>query len=341
MGVELVMWKWVGILIILLVFGGGGYYLWPRENINPVGNGLKPFLANNLEKYDFDNLRKRGGKASEINILGLIDGVEKRRTKKYGFTTKEIRFQSDGKWVSGMINMPNDAGTRHGVFVPIIIMIRGYAEKQWYYPGSGTWKVADELAKAGYATISLDFLGYGDSDMESTDMLEARFHKVIEVLDLIVSVKQLPWVDKNRIGIWAHSNGGQIVLSVLEITGEKYSTVLWAPMTMPFPDSVLSTIDEGSPVKEAIDEFQKHYDARRYAFENYYQWIQAPILIQQGMVDEWVKVEWQQDLQSRLKLLGKYVELVIYPGADHNLKNSWDEGVKKDLEWYGEKFVSQ
>ena len=213
-------------------------------------------------------------------------------------------------------------------------MIRGYAEKIGYYPGYGTWRVADKLADEGYTTISLDFLGYGHSDNESNDVMEARFHKAVEVLDLIESVKLLPWVDKNNIGIWAHSNGGQIALSVLEITGAKYPTALWAPMTRPFPESVLSTIDTGSPVKGIIEEFQKHYDARRYAFENYYEWINAPILIQQGTADDQVKVEWQQSLQSRLKDIGKKVDLTIYQGSDHNMSKDWQKAVDEDVDFY-------
>ena len=316
----------------MLVLFGVGYYFWPRENINPVGNGLKPFRTNYLEQYDFDNLRKRGGKASEIKILGSLDDIEKRRgamhcarTENECFVTNEISFESDGKKISGMINYWPEKSS----LSKVIIMIRGYAEPAGYFVGSGTWKVADALAKAGYATISLDFLGYGNSDKEPSDVLEARFHKVIEVMDLIESVKALPWVDKNRIGIWAHSNGGQIALSVLETTGASYPTVLWAPMTQNFPESVLSTNDADSPINGIIAEFEKHYDSRRYAFENYYSWIKAPVLIQQGTADVWCKVEWQQRVVQAIN-----GELVVYDGADHNLKGSWEDAVLKDVEWY-------
>ncbi|MFZ2152939.1 MAG: alpha/beta fold hydrolase [Microgenomates group bacterium] len=339
----------IGIIFFLILFGGCLFYFWPRNIINPIGKQKE--INNNffLEKYDFDELRRvhkampagrqvHKVESRKLEILGNIPEVEDRRTIEYDFTTREIRFKSDGKWVSGMINMPKDVGTRHGVFVPVIIMIRGYAEKEGYYVGSGSWKVADELArqsagKPNYVTISLDFLGYGHSDTESSDMLEARFHKVVEVLDLIESVKQLPWVDKNRIGIWAHSNGGQIALSVLEITGQSYPTVLWAPMTQPFPESVLSTIDEGSPVKAVIEEFQKHYDSRRYAFENYYDWIKAPVLIQQGNRDNQVKLEWQRPVARAIG-----AELVVYEGADHNLKGGWNEAVAADLGFFGTHF---
>ena len=294
---------------------------------------MKPANELYLEKYDFDNLRKYLSGGGEIEVLGEIKEVNERRKEKKDFTTREIRFKSGGKWISGMMNYYPEKSS----LSPVIIMVRGYAEKIGYYPGSGTWRVADELAKAGYVTISLDFLGYGHSDMESLDMLEGRFHKVVEVLDLLAAVKQLPWVDKTRIGFWAHSNGGQIVLSVLEITRERYPAVLWAPMTRPFPESVLSTIDPGSPVEAAIEEFQQHYDARRYAFENYYEWINSPILIQQGTGDDQVMVQWQQELQSRLLSLNKEIKLVVYEGADHNLKGSWEEAVKTDIGWFGEK----
>lgn len=315
------MSKWVKLLIIVIILGIISYFLWPKRVINPLAD--VQFRQKSLEKYDFDALVKRQGVASEIKISDKI--IDKKG--------REIRFMSDGKWISGMMNYHPEKSS----LSPVIIMIRGYAEKEGYYPGSGTWKVADELAKNGYATISLDFLGYGNSEADSPDVLEARFHKVIEVLDLIQSVKQLSWVDKDKIGIWAHSNGGQIALSVLEISGEKYPTVLWAPMTLPFPQSLIDTADEGEDKQKAIDfvnKFQKYYDSRRYAFENYYEWINAPILIQQGTADSQVKVEWQQSLQSRLKEFGKKSELIIYNGADHNMKGSWNDVVKRDIEWY-------
>jgi alpha-beta hydrolase superfamily lysophospholipase len=337
--------RWGKILvvigIVMMIAGIAGYY-WYRtaKIIDPKGvsgGGENLFL----QRYDFDSLRKRNSVGSEIQILGPIKEVEDRRAnleikEKYTFTTREISFVTEGKKISGMINyMPERSSLS-----PVIIMVRGYAEKAGYYPGSGSWRMADELAKKGYVTISLDFLGYANSEGESTDMLEARFHKVVEVLDLLESVKRIPWVDKNRIGFWAHSNGGQIVMSVLEVTGERYPTVMWAPMTQSFPDSVLSTIDEGSPVKDAIDEFQRHYDARRYAFDSYYQWINSPVIIMQGTKDEWVEVSWQEGVVNKLKNLGKEAELVIYPWADHNLKNTaekaWESAVEKSIDFYAE-----
>jgi len=343
--IALRMKRWIGVAAIAIGVGIGGMMIWRGEEILSPKGREREVEERKLEKYDFDNLRKGRGRiyaarTSEIEFLGEIKEVEERRKalgreRIYAFLTQRFRFQSQGKWIMGMVNQP--IGRERRSAFPTIIMIRGYADKEGYYTGSGSWKMADYLAGKGYATFSIDFLGFGGSEEESTDILEARFIKVVNVLDLIEVVKALPWVDKDKIGIWAHSNGGQIALSVLEVTGENYPTVLWAPMTEAFPQSVVSTVDEniegGRYVKAEIDKFLKKYDSRKYAFENYLEWIEAPVLILQGTADEWCKVEWQEELRDKLRGLGKKAELVVYPSDDHNLSKNWDEAAERSEEW--------
>lgn len=304
--------------------------------INPKADS-KAVISHELVKYDFDSLKARGGVASEIKVLDKIEGIEKRRNYNVGFVTREISFESDGKKVSGMLNYRPEKSS----LSPVIIMIRGYADGINYYPGYGSWRVADQLAADGYATFSLDFLGYGNSDKMADDGLEARFHKVVEVLDLIESIKALPWVDKSKIGIWAHSNGGQIALSVLETTGARYPAVLWAPMTNAFPQSLIDTSDEGEDRQKTIDYvnlFLKKYDGRRYAFENYYSWVKAPVLILQGTKDDWCKVEWQQKVVADLQKNGKQAELKTFDGDDHNFSKDWNTAVEETKGWFRSSF---
>jgi dipeptidyl aminopeptidase/acylaminoacyl peptidase len=329
-----------------------GNSFWNKQT-NNTDNQEKPKEKNvgYLAQYNFENLKKRENKASKIEIVEenkTLDEARKNLIKAYAkdgikkennFTSYVITFESNGKKISGMMNLPM---TPMSYKLPAIIMIRGFAESQGYFVGSGSWKAADELARNGFVTISLDFLGYGLSDGESRDILEARFEKPVGVLDLIESVKALDYVDSTKIGIWSHSNGGQISISVLEITGQNYPTVLWAPMTNPFPQSILETMDDsegGKIVKQKIADFEQDYDSKLYSIDNFYEWIKAPILIHQGTADVWCKVKWQQDLQSRLQKLGKEVILDIRQDNDHNLKQSWDEVIKMDVEFFREKFL--
>lgn len=311
-----------------------------------------------LAQYNFENLKVRENKASKIENIGRVLVVEEARkevlkkylidgiVKKNNFESKAISFESNGKKISGMMNLPVGKQVcqigKECKKYPAIIMIRGFAESEGYFIGSGSWKAADELARNGFVTISLDFLGFGLSDQESKDILEARFEKPVSVMDLIESVKQLDFVDPEKIGIWAHSNGGQIAISVLEITGKNYPTVLWAPMTNPFPESVLETMDdsdEGKIVKNKIEDFERSYDSKLYSIDNFYNDIQAPILIHQGTEDVWCEVKWQEDLQKELKRQGKDVVLDIRKGNDHNLKQNWDEVIKMDIEFFKNKFA--
>jgi cephalosporin-C deacetylase-like acetyl esterase len=352
----------IGIFILFLgiEFGVERILNKNSEWVSPLGNKNifnnqpteKPKEKNTgyLAQYNFENLRMRENKASKIKIVGESTVLEEARKnvlkayKKEGvkkddnFKSYEITFTSSGKTISGMLNLPSTVRSNK---LPAIVMIRGYAESAGYFVGSGSWKAADELARNGFVTISLDFLGYGLSTGESKDILEARFEKPVGVLDLIESVKKLDYVDSTKIGLWSHSNGGQIAISVLEITGQNYPTVLWAPMTNPFPQSVLETMDDsenGKIVKQKIANFEKDYDSKLYSIDNFYEWINSPILIHQGTADVWCKVKWQQDLQSRLQKLGKEVRLDIRQGSDHNLKQSWDEVIKMDIEFFREKF---
>ncbi len=327
----------IGMVVFLMgVIYGVVWWRWPTAS--PLGGGKRQGVGY-LEKYDFDSLRKRGGKVSRLVILGDLLGVEKRRKYEIDFSSERFSFESERKKITGMINILLGPESKK---MPAVIMLRGYADKVGYYSGSGSWRMADKLAEAGIITVSIDWLGFGGSDGESLDMLEARFEKVPAVMDLVASVKAMEIVDEDRVGIWAHSNGGQIALSVLEILGENIPTVLWAPMTNPFPESVLETASEmddgGKAVIGAIDEFERNYDIRRYAFENYYDWIEAPVVIHQGTGDYWCKLEWQEEVRDRMMELGKEIKLYVWLKDDHNLSRNWEEIVERDIEFYRGRF---
>jgi dipeptidyl aminopeptidase/acylaminoacyl peptidase len=352
--------KYVIVVLVLLSSLSAGFYVYSHknvgwiENLSPGGKRIQKVLEGPLSKYDFDSLKKRGGIASTIKVEGETKDVDIRRINAVKATLPKkkqkqaetimrnamtwksnvISFESNGKKITGMMNVPLTPKSNK---MPALIMIRGFADNEGYYTGSGSWKAADYFAQQGFVTVSLDFLGFGGSDYESRDILEARFEKVMSVMDLVESVKNLDFVDPNRIGIWAHSNGGQIALSVLEVTGTNLPTTLWAPMTNPFPQSVLDTAGDdpaGQKVKQTIADFEKKYDSRRYAFENYYQWISAPIMIHQGTADVWCKMEWQEDVVNHLRNLNNEATLYKYVEDDHNLKNNWDMVVGRDVQFF-------
>ncbi|MFH1289581.1 MAG: alpha/beta fold hydrolase, partial [Patescibacteria group bacterium] len=269
--------KKVFILIIVFAFFLGVFFIFRnKENnfVSPLSGSIKKNLP--LEKYSFLALREKEYQASEIILEKIISEEEE-------YTSWLFSYESDGKKVTGMLNIPKGEGS-----FPVVVMLRGYADDEIYFTGLGTRKVAGIFAENGFLTLAPDFLGFGGSDSSSADILEARFERPITVLSLLESIKTLEKADKDNIFLWGHSNGGQIAISVLEILEREIPTTLWAPVVKGFPESVLYYMDDSPPpgadgeddqgkkVKKAIDRFIKDYNEEDYSIETYFSDIKAP-----------------------------------------------------------------
>ncbi len=320
----------------------------PHLNSPLSSNDLR---QRNLSKYKFEELSKREFRGSEI-------GITKTLYTNSVFTAFLFSFTNDeGKKVSGQINVPaaglNSQPSTVNPKLPIVVLLRGYVDKEIYKTGIGTKPAANFFAQNGYITLAPDFLGYGDSDPESNDILESRFEKPATVLSLLASLKNFPEikilnensklkVENSRIGLWAHSNGGQIALSVLEITELPIPTTLWAPVSLGFPDSIINFVsdlpDHGDYIQKDLADFEKRYDFSPYSITTYFGQIRAPIQLHQGGHDESVPKEWSENLRKILSDLNLNLNYYYYPSSDHNLRPDWNTAVQRDLVFF-QKFL--
>jgi len=305
--------KQISIAAVVLFLASailGLVYYYRLSPLSPISSIEVTEYHRILDKYTFARLREKKREPSQI----LIGKVLK---KDPAFTSYLFTFVSDGKTVSGQLNMPAS-----GSNLPVIVMVRGYVDKEIYYTGLGTRPASEVLARAGYITIAPDFLGYGTSDQESFDIFEARFEKPETVLNVIASLSTLPRANPNKIGIWGHSNGGQIALSVLEISEKPYPAVLWAPVTQSFPAAILQYIDElpdkGEYIKTHLDEFHQRYSDTDYDISSHWSEITATLQVHQGEADELVPFTFTQDVVETLKKDGVHVQLFTYPKENHN-----------------------
>lgn len=301
-----------------------------------------------LDKYTIDSLSTKKFTASSIEI-----GDELKDEKD--FTSRIFYFYDNGpstnsgqaKKVSGLVNLPKKDGT-----YPIIVMYRGYIDRETYKTGDGTRRAGEVFAKNGFITVAPDFLGYGQSDMPSESPLEERFQTYTTAITMLDSVSNINSafgkiginvrMDATKVGIWGHSNGGQIALTVLEETGSKVPTVLWAPVSKPFPYSILYYTDDiddhGKMLRKVIADFERDYDSEKYSLTNYLDNINAPIQLHQGSGDEAVPIAWSDSLVKSLKDKGKDVSYFTYPGDDHNFtKGSWQTVVDRNIDFFREK----
>lgn len=327
------MTKWWWVVVIVGIVGMGSWLVLSRDDNgemrNPMGERVereKPY-----DKYSFERLVEREDQVSEIYVEGDV-----------------FSYFTEGKKMTGAINLPKGPGPEGGW--PVVVMLRGYVDAEIYRTGMGTSSAAEYYANKGYATLAPDFLGFGGSDPVDEDSIGARLAKPGAVLDLLVSLESLGLVDIERVYLWGHSNGGQIALSVVEILGERKQlslrgdslkvrgVTLWAPVTRPFPYSIMYYTydweDRGRELRRVIGEWERDYVADDYSVERYWDWIQTPIQIHQGTADEAVPVSWSDEAVEVWEELGLDVNYYRYVGSDHNLRPAWSAVVDRDVRWW-------
>ena len=267
-----------------------------------------------LAKYTIPNLSTTEINPGTLEISKKI--ADEVKFVSYLFTLHFKPDLTNEKKVSGQLNIPSG---KVGPY-PLIVMLRGYINQETYKTGDGTRNAAKFFSENGFITIAPDFLGYGDSDEEANNIFETRFQTYTTVLALLKSLNEnftFNW-DKRNIFLWGHSNGGQIALTVLEITGNNYPTSLWAPVSAPFPYSTLYyTIDSedgGKLIRSELAKIEKDYDLEPYNLINFIDKINAPLIIHQGLSDEAVPVIWSDRLVSELK--NKEKEVTYYKFKD-------------------------
>ncbi|OGG02975.1 hypothetical protein A2W14_04310 [Candidatus Gottesmanbacteria bacterium RBG_16_37_8] len=306
--------------------------------ISPVSQE-KDTKAKILDKYTIENLKLKKFPAGKIILNEILDDND-------NFSSRLFYFYDNDATVSGLINIPKISKPQG-----IIILLRGYVDQEVYQTGIGTKRMGEFLSENGFITLSPDFLGYGKSSSPSVYPLEERFQTYTTALSLLASLPNLPeaLIEKipsipsdftaDNIGLFGHSNGGHITLTVLEITGQNYPTVLWAPVSKPFPYSILYYTDEfedkGKSLRKLVADFEKDYQSYLYSIDEYFDYINAPLQIHQGKADQEVPVWWSDELVEILKEKNKKVEYFTYLNEDHNFnQGSWNSAASRNLNFF-------
>ncbi|MFZ1721485.1 MAG: hypothetical protein WAU07_03195 [Microgenomates group bacterium] len=260
-----------------------------------------------LEKYKIENLKSTATNANAIKITKELEKTDQ-------FTAYQFTFKASGGKMTGQLTLP--AGeidlTKQ---LPTILMIRGFVPPSSCETGIGTKNGAAAFATAGFITVAPDFLSCGESDPEPKESWEARFIKPVQVIELLSSIEKYgvpldqetaPFVKIGPVGIWGHSNGGQIALSVLQALEEPIPTTLWAPVTAPFPYSILffsdEADDEGKELRKWLSIFERDYDVFDFTVTQHLERLRGPIQLHHGSADEAAPKAWSDEFVGKIKI---------------------------------------
>ena len=337
------------ILLLLIIVVLESWYIVKNNNFFKNSSKKNIVTPKPLLAYTFDNLRKTKFPQTQITLGPVVSKNSDFISQIFYFSVPKKPNSKILERVSGLMNIPLKPGN-----YPVIVMFRGFVPSNIYKPGIGTQPVAAVLASHGYITLAPDFLGFGSSASSSADSFEDRFQTYTTALTLLSSLPTLNsglspdykgevTADLSKIGIWGHSNGGHIALSTLAISGVTFPTVLWAPVSVSFPYSILYYTDEsddqGMALRKALAKFETIYNTNLFSPPNYYKWIKAPIEVNQGTNDVEVPIWWSNNLVLTLKKNGLDVKYYTYSNSDHNmLPDGWSKAVLNTLAFYNSFF---
>lgn len=113
---------------------------------------------------------------------------------------REIDFYSEGSLIKGHLYLPDDIETRGKL--PAIVLCHGFAGvKELLLPA-----YADAFAQSGFAALTFDYRGFGESEGEEGKLSPGL--QIVDIRNAVTYIQSLKEVDPEKTGLWGTSYGG-------------------------------------------------------------------------------------------------------------------------------------
>ena len=336
----------IGIVLIVV---GIAWYVWaqgpsqegsdisvqePASNHMAVSESEEQVQAvASSEKYDELSLQAFAQKEFVGRNLEL--GQVKTRTDQY--TQYFITYESGELTISGIMNVPNGEGP-----FPVLILNHGYIDPAIYTNGRGLRREQDYLARRGYVVIHPDYRNHAQSD--KVDGVDERFRLgyAEDVINAINAVKNsdLPYFDKERIGMMGHSLGGGVAEVIMVTKPDLVDAfMLYAPVSVDARDNYERWISRRPEVAERILTEYGSPEENPTFWDNispisFLDQVTSPIAIHHGTADESVPLAWSERLARELEAANKDVELYTYPGEPHEFAAAWGTVMQRTVDFF-------
>lgn len=258
---------------------------------------------------------------------------------RYGIT-----YRSGELTISGIMNVPKGAGP-----FPILILNHGYIDPAIYTNGRGLRREQDYLARQGFVVIHPDYRNHAQSSRVDLGELENRLGYVEDVINAVYAVRasDLPYFDKENIGMLGHSMGGGIAQTVAVATPNLVkAVVLYAPVSMDYRDSYYKYMkNDGARATRIVERYgdpalnNPVWDA--ISPKTYVDRLTVPVLLFQGTRDDSVPKEWSDKTAELLRSKNKNIEYIVYEGETHEFGPKWSDFMKQTTIFFKKYLVNE
>jgi uncharacterized protein len=264
-----------------------------------------------------------------------------------------ISYLSESNKIYALLTIPQ--GQKPDSGWPVIIFNHGYIPPAQYRTTERYIAYVDGFARNGYIVFRSDYRGHGSSEGEASGGYGSPAY-TIDVLNAMAAIKNYPAADPNRIGMWGHSMGGQVVLRAMVVTGDIKAGVIWAGVVGSYQDMYERWRRRSDDNGEATPTPNPNSNRRRWRQElvekyglpeeNPEFWnsispnsfladLSGPIQLHHGTADESVPLEFSEALSDQIQAAGhKTVELYTYEDDNHNISNNFNTAMARSLQFF-------
>lgn len=272
------------------------------------------------------------------------------------FSSKDMSFDVLGNKEYVLISTPKVTKPAEGF--PVIIILHGHIPIEKYSTINSYKTVFNNYARSEFVVVKPDLRAHDRSEkgLNYNSRITQVYFKE-DILALVAELKSNLDIDAKNIFLMGHSNGGSTTLRLLTTNSNLFNAaLLWAPVSvnleehgffykddglinyglkaLEVPQAVLGIEESRNKVVDALKiEGLTLKDVR---FLDKLDKITSPIIIKHADTDQEVPYYWSEELVKMFKESGNKspIELVNYPGDNHNLSKHWPGLFKEDLKWF-------